>query len=1066
MHPPQAPTPAFSQWLDMPGECAERLRHLNWSGHLLGPPSAWPAELRAAVQLVLSSNVPAILFWGESRHQFFNDAFAAGLDAGLRESALAVPAAQGALPLWRRHWPWIESLFSNVSVRTQGTEDRRGVFGERASFSHILVGDAANRHARGGLILMTAAAGVPCAERLRSARHEAVLHALDEGFCVIEVELDEAGHPQDYRVIEVNAAFERLTGIGDAVGRSMRELAPDLAQRWFDRCAQVARTGESNRFEDEAQGIAGGKWFDVFAFRVNATEPCHVAVLFSDVTERRKADIAAAQALAREKEANALVDAISNSAPVGLAFMDRDFRFQRVNQRLAAMNGLPAGEHIGKRPDELLPEVEGLRELLARWEEILRTGEPLFDVEIRGKTPAQPGVMRTWSESFFPVRVDGTIVGVGVVVEEITARLEVQAALAASEARFRSLIELGPIGIALSEPDGRIVLANDAFLSMLGYERGEVGSANWLERTAPESLQGELTQLQDMREGKGPVSFEKEYVRPDGTQVVALIVAQLLPGETERIVAYALDITDRRAAEAAVRESASRLRRLIDHMAGFVGMLDREGTLLEIGEPALRRGGLSREDVIGRKYWDCPWWSYDPELQSKIRSWFQEALGGATVREDIVARIAGDGRLAIDFMLVPVPDENGSITHVIPSALDISERKLIEQALRDNEQRLHETAAALQEGDRRKDDFLATLAHELRNPLAPIRNGIQLLRLIAGSHPTLERTTVMMERQMQHLVRLVDDLLDVSRITRGKIELRREVVPVNEIVSSALESCETLFEPHGHSLSVALAPEPLRVRGDPDRLRQVFSNLLSNAAKFTPREGNVRVTLERDREHALVRVRDSGIGIPPERLPQIFEMFTQAHASKGNDGLGIGLALVKQLVTLHGGTVAVSSEGLDKGSEFLVRLPLVEEETASSDLEESPGVRIGGQQVLIVDDNVDAAESLAAVLRLEGHHVRVALGGAEALESAKLHRPDVVLLDLGMPGLDGLSVARMLREQPGGEAIRVIAITGWGQERDRERTRAAGIDEHLVKPVEPHLLLDLLEKREGPAAKA
>jgi len=1012
------------------------------------------------VQLVLSSSVPAILFWGENRVQFFNDAFAAGLDPELRETALAVPAAQGALPLWRRHWPWIESLFSNVSVRTQASEDRRGVFGERASFSHILVGDAANRHARGGLILMTAAPGVPSPERVRSQRHDAVLQALDEGFCVLELEIDEAGRATDARILETNPAFEQLTGIVDGVGRSLKEVAPH-AQRWLDRYAEVARTGESVRFEEQARELADGRWFDVFAFRVGPPAN-HIALLFSEITQRKAASAAAAQALAREREANALVDAISNSSPVGMAFVDRELRFQRVNARLAEMNGVPADEHIGKRPDELLPGVEGMQELLAGLEKVLQTGEPWLDVELRGQTPADPGVVRSWSGNYFPVRVDGEIVGLGAVVQETTMQRQAQAALAASEARFRSLIELGPIGIALSEPDGKILLANDAFLSMLGYRREEMESLNWLERTAPESVALGLEQLQALRDGKGPVSFEKEYLRRDGTRVVALVVAQFLPGESERMMAYAIDITDRRAAEAAVRESASRLRRLIDHMAGFVAMLDREGTLLEVGEPALRRAGVTREECIGRKLWECAWWTHDPQLQERIERGFREALDGATFREDVVMRTAGDGRLDVDFMLVPVFDEKGVVSHVIPSGVDISDRKRIEQALRENEQRLGETAAALKEADRRKDDFLATLAHELRNPLAPIRNGIQLLRLIAGSQPTLERTTIMMERQMQHLVRLVDDLLDVSRITRGKIELRREVVLVNEIVSSALESCETLFAPRGHTLSVSLAPEPLRVRGDPHRLRQVFSNLLSNAAKFTPRDGSVWVTLEGSGGQVLVKVRDSGIGIPPERLPHIFEMFEQVRTPHGNDGLGIGLALVRELVALHGGTVQAASEGLHRGSEFTVCLPLVEEEAAPAESSDGRGVRIGGRQILIVDDNVDAGETLAAVLRIEGHYVRVARNGTEALESVGSERPDIVLLDLGMPDMDGFTLAGRLRERFGTEGMRIVALTGWGQESDRERTRAAGIQEHLVKPVDPHLLLDLLEERERP----
>ena len=521
-------------------------------------------------------------------------------------------------------------------------------------------------------------------------------------------------------------------------------------------------------------------------------------------------------------------------------------------------------------------------------------------------------------------------------------------------------------------------------------------------------------------------------------------------------------LTQRRMAEKKVEESAAQLRRLIDHMAAFVSMLGRDGTLLEVNEAALSRGGLRREQVIGRKFWECPWWTHDPVQQSLIQEWCRQAREGETIHQDTVARTAGDGRVDVDFMLVPVFDETGQVTHLIPSGVDISDRKRMELALRENEQRLADSAAALRDADRRKDDFLATLAHELRNPLAPIRNGIQILRLVAAANPTLERTSQMMERQMQHLVRLVDDLLDVSRITRGKIKLRRDLVLLNDVVSSALESCQALFEPRGHTLAVTFSAEPLRVVGDPDRLRQVFANLLSNAAKFTPKEGSVWVNLERSAGFALMRVKDTGIGIPQERLKNVFEMFAQVNTPAGNDGLGIGLCLARQLVTLHGGRIEARSEGVGSGSEFTVCLPLVDITEPSSAIEPSTHLpRSSGKRVLIVDDNIDAAESLAQVLNFKGHVATVASGGREAVERAREDPPDIILLDLGMPGMDGLTAARLIRQQPGGADIRIIALTGWGHERDRQRTREAGMSEHLVKPVDPEALLGILEGAGG-----
>jgi PAS domain S-box-containing protein len=439
--------------------------------------------------------------------------------------------------------------------------------------------------------------------------------------------------------------------------------------------------------------------------------------------------------------------------------------------------------------------------------------------------------------------------------------------------------------------------------------------------------------------------------------------------------------------------------------------------------------------------------------------WFDRyaevALTGQAIRFEREAHALAGGRW-FDVFAFRVDDP--SRRHVAILFSDVTERKAIDRRLRENERRLARSAAALRDADRRKDEFLATLAHELRNPLAPIRNGIEVLRMVAAPNPTLERTAQMMARQMQHLVRLVDDQLDVSRITRGKIELRRERVALNQVVGLAIECCETLFAPHGHSLSVTLSAEPMIVRADPDRLRQVFANLLSNAAKFTPPGGRVWVNVERSGDHAVVRVRDTGVGIPAGRLKQVFEMFAQVESWHVNDGLGIGLALARELLNLHGGTIEAHSKGPGKGSEFVVCLPLADakrdRDTGSAS---GAGRSATAKRILIVDDDVDAAESLAQILRLHGHLVQTADGGAGAVALAARQLPDMIFMDLGMPGMDGLAAARRIRAQPGGESVRIVALTGWGQDSDRERTRAAGIEEHLVKPVSPEALLALFE---------
>jgi signal transduction histidine kinase len=374
--------------------------------------------------------------------------------------------------------------------------------------------------------------------------------------------------------------------------------------------------------------------------------------------------------------------------------------------------------------------------------------------------------------------------------------------------------------------------------------------------------------------------------------------------------------------------------------------------------------------------------------------------------------------------------------------------------------------AALKEADRHKDEFLAVLAHELRNPLAPIRNAVEIMRRSSLPDPQLAWSRDVIERQVKHLTRLVDDLLDVSRITRGNINLSRESVQVTTIVARAIETIQPLIAEQRHELSVAVADESLEVEGDLTRLTQVLGNLLNNAAKYTDPGGKLAVSAHRAGTDVEIRVLDNGIGIPPELLPRLFQLFTQvdgaAHRAQG--GLGIGLALVRQLVQMHGGSVTAYSQGPGRGSEFLIRLPLrlkSYRENGGASVESMPPLpQTGktGHRILLADDNRDALDSLATLLQCDGHEVHTAADGAEALEVAAECHPDVVLLDIGMPKLDGYEVAKRIRAEPWGKKAVLIALTGWGQDEDRRRSREVGFDSHLVKPLDPEALSTLLAR--------
>ena len=367
---------------------------------------------------------------------------------------------------------------------------------------------------------------------------------------------------------------------------------------------------------------------------------------------------------------------------------------------------------------------------------------------------------------------------------------------------------------------------------------------------------------------------------------------------------------------------------------------------------------------------------------------------------------------------------------------------------------------ALQEADRNKDEFLAMLAHELRNPLAPIHNALQLMRMQASAAQSQWAQEVI-GRQLASLTRLVDDLLDVSRITRGKITLAREPLEVASLITRALETIEPLIQERGHMVTLEMPPERLRVDGDPTRLTQALGNVLGNAAKYTDRGGRIALNCARAGSDVEIRVRDNGIGIPAELLPRIFDLFTQLDRRSDHSisGLGIGLALVRRLVEMHGGSVGAVSGGAGAGSEFLIRLPLLCEVTRSAEplaTAAAGDVPTVPRRILLADDNPDALESLALVLRLRGHEVFSAANGALALETAVRHMPEVALLDIGMPLLDGYEVARRIRAQEWGKAVTLVALTGWGQESDRRRSQEAGFNTHLVKPLDLDKLSALL----------
>jgi signal transduction histidine kinase len=487
-------------------------------------------------------------------------------------------------------------------------------------------------------------------------------------------------------------------------------------------------------------------------------------------------------------------------------------------------------------------------------------------------------------------------------------------------------------------------------------------------------------------------------------------------------------LAERKAVEEKLREQDERLRFAL--AAGRLGSWELDlGTCVLVCSD-ICKANYGRSPGAAFTYRDL-FEAIHPDERERARAAVERAKAGSADYDIEYRTVWPDG--TVHWVLVRgqvSPDARMS-----GISLDITERKRAEEVLRD--------------ADRKKDEFIALLAHELRNPLAPLRNGLQVIRLAGGDASAVAQTRGMMERQLSHMVRLVDDLLDVSRISRHKMDLRKERVLLADAVNAAVETARPLIEAAGHGLQVSLPPGPVFLDADLTRLAQVFGNLLTNSAKYTEHGGRIHFSAERRVGEVVVTVRDNGIGIPTEALESIFDMFSQVdrNMERGTGGLGIGLALVKGLVEMHGGTVTANSEGAGKGSTFTVRLPLAEAKPTPRAATADNGQHGPGRRVLVVDDNRDGANSLAMMLRLLGDEVRTAHDGIEAVEVAGHFRPEVILMDVGMPRLNGLDATRRIREQPWGKTITIIALTGWGQDRDREQSCAAGCDGHLVKPV-------------------
>ncbi|MGH8563450.1 MAG: hybrid sensor histidine kinase/response regulator [Gammaproteobacteria bacterium] len=729
---------------------------------------------------------------------------------------------------------------------------------------------------------------------------------------------------------------------------------------------------------------------------------------------------------------------------------DAEGRVTFLNGAAEFLTGWPQAEALGR----LVPEIFHIVNE--------RTRQPVENPALRALTEgaivglanhsvliARDGTEWPIDDCAAPIRDEGgAVLGAVLVFRDVTEQRRAERARRESEERFRSLVVATSQVVWTTDPDGKVVEDCPSWRAFTGQTYEQWKGWGWLEAIHPDDRERMAQAWRQCVQDKCMCQTEYRLRAADGSyrwMAVRAVPVLEADGRVREWVGMNTDITERKQAEEALGQSEERFRMLADNMSQLAWTCDLLGSVTWYNQRWYDYTGTTFEEMR-----DWGWKNvHHPDHVDRVVERVQRSRETGEVWEDTFPLRGRDGDYRWFLSrAIPIRDAAGTVVRWFGTNTDVTELRDAQQALR--------------EADRRKDEFLAMLAHELRNPLAPISNAVQVLRLAGSDGEVVHSASEMLQRQVGQMARLVDDLLDVSRITRGKIELRKGRIELAPVLTQAVEAARLLVQSMEHELTVTVPPQPVYLDADPVRLIQVIGNLLNNACKFMDKGGRITLTVEQQGQQAVIRVRDGGIGIAAHQLPRIFEMFTQIDTSleRSVSGLGIGLMLVKSLVEAHGGKVEARSDGLGHGSEFVVRLPiLVETPKPPSRPTVSEPTAAMGRRILIVDDNQDGAESLAMLLQLGGHETHMAHDGLEAVEAAERFRPDAMLLDIGLPKLNGYEVCRRIRAQPWGKNMVLVAVTGWGQEEDRHKSREAGFNIHIVKPVDPAALTKVLNGR-------
>jgi PAS domain S-box-containing protein len=1037
-------------WLIGGGEVGAAIRSTDWSRTTLGPRERWPQPLRTAISLVVESPFPMAVAWGPDLHLFYNDAYVEIL-ADKHPRALG----RSTREVWSEVWPVNEPIFASVMKRgeTQYVEDqllpvsRRGCRGEACFALCYSPLRLESGNVGGVLITLHETTAALARNRVRRESEEKYRKLFEAEADALRRERDRLqavmngarSHlvylDRDFNFVRVNAAYASTCGYRpeEMIGKNHFALYPNDENEGI--FARVRDTGEvfevrDKPFEFPDQPERGTTYWDWTL--TPAKDPAgHVeGIVFSlfETTERKRAEEALRESEARYEE-------ITNSLPQLVWTFQPSGQCDYLNRQWVEYTGVPADRQLGVLwLEQIHPEDRA--GLMERWRDSLATGRP-FTIEVRIRR--HDGLFRWFDSRAIPFRgAAGEITKWFGSNTDITDRKLAEEQVRESGRRLQSVIDgTANCFIYAKDLEGRHIVASQALAKFFGQRTPEalLGKTSHDFLPKPVADQHWANDRLVVARGSG-VRIEETVDRPTGTRT---FISEKFPlrdaaGQMYAVCGVSIDITELKHAEEALHQRERDLREAqrVARVGSWEWLI--AGDTVTWSEEMYRIAGLEPQRAAPSRA--------DQRSLYAPESWTQlQALGAGAVESGApfavdLELVRPDGtRRWIDMRAETNRDRSGRVIGLRGTAQDITERREAQEALR--------------EGDRRKNEFLAMLSHELRNPLAPIRNSLYILEHAVPGGEQAHRAQAIIGRQVGHMTRLVEDLLDITRITRGKARLQYERLELCDLVRRTLDDYQSAFAENGIELQVAITSPALWVEGDRTRLAQVIGNLLQNASKFTPRGGKATVSIAADavREHAVLRVQDTGRGIPPELVPRVFEAFTQAETSldRSKGGLGLGLALVKGLVEMHGGTVSAESQGLGQGSTFTIALPLAPSaraETSPASMER----RTPSRRVLVIEDNADAADSLREVLELSGHVVDVAYSGPAGIASAQAAVPDIVLCDIGLPGMNGYEVARALRLDPKLEHVSLVALSGYAQPEDVARGRQAGFDAHIAKP--------------------